>query len=154
MQARHPQRLPCFDYIGPHRYSLRFCTYHHNPVFTDASRVDLVLQQFLRASAEVHVALIAYCFMPDHVHLLVEGTSEDTDLKKFFTRAKQYSGFYYAEQFGVRLWQRYGYEHILRTSDATIPLVRYIFENPVRARLVQRIEEYPYSDRGYIYSTN
>jgi REP element-mobilizing transposase RayT len=36
--------------------------------------------------------------MPDHLHLLVEGTHEDSDLKAFVARAKQYSGFYFRQQ--------------------------------------------------------
>jgi REP element-mobilizing transposase RayT len=35
---------------------------------------------------------MAFCFMPDHVHLLVGGTCETSDGKRFIRRAKQYSG--------------------------------------------------------------
>ena len=58
---------------------------------------------------------------------------------------RQFSAFYYARQFGERLWQRYGFERTLREEDATLPVARYILENPVRAKLVQNPEEYPFS---------
>ena len=38
--------------------------------------------------------------MPDHLHLLVEGKSADSDAKQFIARAKQYSGFYYSRRTG------------------------------------------------------
>src|SRR4051794_39786856 len=65
-------------------------------------------------------AILAYCFMPDHVHVLVEGLREDSDCKRFSSRAKQFSGFYYAQRYGRTLWQRYGYERVLRNEEATI----------------------------------
>jgi REP element-mobilizing transposase RayT len=83
--------------------------------------------------------------MPDHVHLLVEATSDASDCLTFIKRAKQFSGFHYAKQFGERLWQRYGYERTLRNQDATLAVAKYIVENPVRAGLVESPEAYPFS---------
>jgi REP element-mobilizing transposase RayT len=82
--------------------------------------------------------------MPDHLHLLVEGEAETSDCLLFIDRAKQYSGFYFAREFKTRLWQRYGFERVLRLEEATFVVARYILENPVRAGLVTRVEEYPF----------
>jgi REP element-mobilizing transposase RayT len=83
--------------------------------------------------------------MPDHAHLLIEGRSERSDARDFIKRAKQYSGFYYSKNFGARLWQRYGYDHVVRDDEKTVVVARYILENPLRAGLVSRIEHYPFS---------
>jgi putative transposase len=139
-----PRRLPGFAYLGKYRYSLRFCTDKRAPVFVRDEPVTLVLSQFLRAALEAHVAVIAYCFMPDHVHLLTEGTEERADCRRFIVRGKQYSAFCYARQFGGRLWQRYSFDRVLRGDEATLVVARYILANPVRAGLVGRVEEYPY----------
>ena len=80
--------------------------------------------------------------MPDHVHLLVEGQGADSDGKKFIARAKQYSGFYYKKEHSSQLWQRYGFEHTLRDDELTLVVAKYILENPVRAGLVERVEDY------------
>jgi len=77
--------------------------------------------------------------MPDHVHLVAEATSESTDLKQFITRAKQFSGYHFGGASGQRLWQRYGYERVLRDDEATKSVVTYALENPVRAGLVDCI---------------
>jgi hypothetical protein len=37
------------------------------------------------------------------------------------------------------------YEHTLRNDEAALSVARYILENPIRAGLVTRIEDYPYS---------
>jgi putative transposase len=144
MSPRHPEHLSNFDYRGLYRYSLRFCTIARQEIFITESIVDLVYEQFLRAAGRASFALITYCFMPDHVHLLVAGTSEDSDCKEFIARAKQYSGFYYKKQERRRLWQRYGFERVLRDDEATLAVARYILDNPVRAGLVTDPRHYPF----------
>ena len=107
--------------------------------------MDLILEQFARSATEQQFAILAYCFMPDHVHLLVEGQAETSDCKRFIARAKQYSGFYYLKRYGDRLWQRYGFERVLRSEEITMVVARYILANPVRGGLVDRVEDYPFS---------
>ena len=82
--------------------------------------------------------------MPDHLHLLVEGTADDSDCKRFIKAFKQYSGYYYSQQLHKTLWQRYGFEHVLRDGEVTIQVARYILANPVRAGLAPTVEAYPY----------
>jgi putative transposase len=144
MASRHPEHLESFSYIGPYRYHLRFCTDAKRPVFTSDAPVELVLAQILRACEEHEFAVIAYCFMPDHVHLLIEGTAPTSDCKRFIARVKQYSGYQHAAIFKERLWQRYGFERVLRDHETTFVVARYILENPIRAGLVTRVEDYPY----------
>jgi putative transposase len=144
MHNRPPRRLPGFSSMGKYRYSLRFCTEERSPVFVCDEPVTLVLSQFLRAALETSVVLVAYCFMPDHVHLLVEGAAESADGKRFIALAKQYSGFSYAQRYGRRLWQRYAFERVLREDEDTSLVARYILGNPVRAGLARSVEEYTY----------
>src|SRR5262245_28798146 len=138
-----PGHLKTFDYMGLHQYFLTFCTNERNRLFVTAAAVDAVRTQIDRASTAYRFAVIAYCFMPDHLHLLVEGQADDSDCREFISRAKQYSGFHYKAAFGHRLWQRYGYEHVLRNEEAAVSVARYILENPVRARMVEQITDHP-----------
>jgi hypothetical protein len=41
-----------------------------------------------------------------------------------------------------KLWQRYGFERMLRDDEATLVVARYILNNPVRAGLVADPREY------------
>ena len=144
MRTNSPGHLKTFDYLGVHRYSLTFCTHRREPFFANATIVDLVLAQISRAATENQFAILAYCFMPDHLHLLVEGQSDASDCKKFIARAKQYSGFYFKQAHRRTLWQRYGFEHVLRDEELSLVVARYIVANPLRAGLVQRVEDYPF----------
>ena len=127
MRTGRPSRLHGFDYLGLHRYSLTF-----------------VLTEFVRTARIEEFAIIAYCFMPDHVHLLVEALSETSDGRRFIIRSKQRSAHAYAAQFKARLWQPNGFEHVLRDDEKTRVVARYILENPVRAGLVPSPLDYPF----------
>jgi putative transposase len=153
MFTGRPEHLKSFDYIGLHRYSLTFCTNARKPLFTSRERVDLVLRQILHSATEQAVAIVAYCFMPDHLHLLIEAQAESSDCLRFISRAKQFSGFHFKQVFGEPLWQRYGFEHVLRNDEATLVVARYILENPVRANIVERPEEYQFSG-SMMYTVN
>jgi putative transposase len=144
MFTMRPGHLRSFDYLGLYRYFLTFCTHARHPLFTNSDRVVLVSSHIFNAASADHMAVIAYCFMPDHVHLLVEGQAEDSDCLRFIRRAKQSSGFHYQRQFGHRLWQRYGFERVLRHEEATLNVAKYILENPIRAGLVTSVEDYPF----------
>ena len=144
MITNNPGHLKGFSYLGLHRYSLTFCTHERRRLFTDGATVELVVQQLLRAANEQRFSVIAYCFMPDHLHLLIEGTSEDSDGKRFIKGFKQYSGYYYTQKQHDTLWQRYGFEHVLRDDEGTVEVVKYILGNPIRAGLAATIEEYPF----------
>lgn len=144
MSPRRLQRLKTFDYIGRHRYSLTFCTDWRRQLFTSELVVGSVLSQISRAAVEHDFAVIAYCFMPDHVHLLVEGLSDTSDCRRFISKSKQDSGYCYSKQFHGSLWQRYEYERVLRSEELTRTVARYILENPVRAGLVSDVRDYPF----------
>ena len=144
MITNNPGHLKKFSYVGLYRYSLTFCTHARRRLFADREVVELVLLQLLRAAGEQKFAVIAYCFMPDHLHLLVEGTSDDSDGRRFIKAFKQYSGYYYGKTGRGTLWQRYGFEHVLRDDEATVEVVKYIVRNPVRAGLAASVEEYPF----------
>ena len=145
MRTGNPGHLPSFDYVGLHRYFLTFCTHARNSLFTSAERVDLVHGQILRAATEESAAIIVACYMPDHLHLLIQMETESSDCLRFISRAKQYSGFHFKKGFGEPLWQRYGYERIMRDNEQTLVVAKYILENPVRAGFAMRAEDYPFS---------
>ena len=67
---QHHERLP---YTGKHHYFLTFCTNQRSPVFVEEAHVALVRTQILRAACEQRFEMTAYCFMPDHAHLIIGG---------------------------------------------------------------------------------
>lgn len=144
MRTGRPKPLKAFGYIGRYRYFLTFCTFQRRHLFVDKQRVDVVHAQILRAANEEQFSLSAYCYMPDHLHVLIEGQADASDCRRFIRLAKQLSGYHFERRFAERLWQRYRYERTLRSDEDLLSVARYICENPVRARLVQRASDYPF----------
>ncbi len=83
--------------------------------------------------------------MPDHVHLLVEGANDGSDLLGFVGRFKQQTGFEFERKTKRRLWQFKYYDHILRKSARADSVAWYIWQNPVRKGLCIAPSDYPFS---------
>ena len=84
--------------------------------------------------------------MPDHVHVIVRGTSETSDLRRCVKLMKQRIEYVARSQFNTRhLWQEGYYERVLRSRHALETAVRYVLENPVRAGLAKTADEYLFS---------
>jgi putative transposase len=146
MPPRRPARVAGFPYVGFYRYSLRFGTYGRVPLFAESGNVDVALGQIRRTADEEQFVVFAYCFMPDHVHLVVEGSHETSDLRRFVKISKQrVSHVLKTERKICSVWQEGYYERVLRSDEATDVVIRYVLDNPVRAGLVSKAEDYPYS---------
>jgi putative transposase len=143
-KLRTSPRLKHFGYVGPFGYSLSLVTRGRAPVFTDRGMVDAALECLALSCGRYGFSLYAYCFMPDHLHLLVCG-EEDSSLTDFMRHFKQLSGHQYKLEYGAQLWQISYYDHVLRKEEDLLPLARYIWDNPVRAGLVQDMCDYPFS---------
>ena len=86
--------------------------------------------------------------MPDHVHLLLEGTAEDSHLPPFVARAKQHAALEFSIKFRYCLWQPGFHERVLRDDEPTFEVIRYTINNPVRAGLVDDPRHYPFWGSG------
>jgi REP element-mobilizing transposase RayT len=58
---------------------------------------------------------------------------------------KQYSGYYFSKAYRQQLWQRYGFERVIRDDAELAFMIGYVIGNPVRAGLVRQPSEYPHS---------
>jgi hypothetical protein len=83
--------------------------------------------------------------MPEHVHFLAEGKSDDSDLIRFVKAFKQITGYACRARARGPLWQTSFYDHILRSGDSDEDVAWYIWMNPVRKGLCREPAEYPFS---------
>jgi putative transposase len=96
-------------------------------------------------SRRCSVQIWAYCLMPNHVHLIAVPESEDGLRRAIGEAHKRYSSNINSrEGWRGHLWQgRFSSYPLDETYLLTA--VRYIEMNPVRARLVNSPEKYPWS---------
>jgi REP-associated tyrosine transposase len=112
--------------------------------FTQADRE--VYLDWLRSSArQASLRILAYCLMPNHIHL-VAIPDGPTSLADALRRAHgRYATYLNARRGRTgHLWQNRYYSCALDSAHLSVAL-RYVERNPVRARLAERVEEYPWS---------
>lgn len=146
MHTHHPRhRLPRLNYLGFGSYFLTICTANRKPYFTDAPIVEVLVRAMFDEFRITEFSVDAYCFMPDHCHILAESLSENCDLARAVRAFKGVSASR-VRKLGVRnLWQRDYYEHILRSGESISSVAAYIFANPVRAGFTKNPHDWPFS---------
>jgi putative transposase len=138
---RKSPRLVGFDYVGALAAFLTLVTRKRTAFFQDPETVKTCLTALSRSSEKARAEIFAYCFMPDHLHLLV-GLPNRVSMQEFVRHFKQLSGFEMKQRTGVSLWQTSYYDRILRREESIIDVARYIWENPVRSSLVSDWRDY------------
>lgn len=138
-------RLKDFNYSGTYAYFLTILTKDHTAYFKEAEVIDNLIDILIETARSERFDVLAYCFMPDHLHLLVIGKDDKSNLKKFLSLFKQKSGYWFKKNYNKNLWHISYYDHILRKEESIENVASYILENPVRKGLVSDFREYPFS---------
>ena len=138
-------RLKDFTYTGCYRYFITLHCHGQADHFTNGNSVTAISSTLKKTAEQEDFHVWAYCFMPDHLHLLVEGKTRDADMRRFVFIVKQKTAFQFKRLCGARLWQPNYYERVLRNDEATSTVARYILENPVRKGITDDYAQYPYS---------
>jgi putative transposase len=141
---RSSPRLNAFSYEGLYAYLVTVNTHRKVPFFRSPDAVRPCQEKLLSVAQEHGFEVLAYCFMPDHLHLLVQG-SADSKLVTFMKQFKQVTGYGFKNRRGPQLWQRSYYDHVLRKDEDKRELAGYIWNNPVKAGLAASPAEYPFS---------
>ena len=134
--VRKPKpRLNRQDYTGRRTYHITLIVNSRAELPSDlelASKCEAVL---IETAATLQFTLLAYCFMPDHLHVLLHGDSPRSDLLRFVQRFKQITGYRFKHETGDHLWQQSFHDRVLRLDESRDDVSRYIFDNPSEAAL-------------------
>jgi putative transposase len=142
---RRTARLLPENYLGRQTYFVTICCDHRAPYLNVQTSAQRVLALLLETAASHSFLLHAYCLMPDHLHVLVEGAHDTCDLLEFIRLFKQCTAFEFRKFHHRPLWEMSYYDHILRPSDHIEDVACYIWMNPVRKRLCANASEFPFS---------
>ena len=102
---------------------------------------DLLGEAARKAGSEIW----CYCLMPNHVHVIVVPADEDGLRRTFADAHRRYTGFVNARhRWTGHLWQgRFG--AVVMDEEHLGHAMRYVSLNPVRARLVEKPEDWRWS---------
>jgi len=126
-------------------------TRRRTPLFAEFDTARRVIDEMRRIDEQRTVLSLAWVLMPDHLHWLFV-LRERADLGVVMHDFKSRSGATVNRIRGRRtsVWQS-GYQYRAVQRDAELQrLGRYIVGNPVRARLVGRLGDYPHWDAVWL----
>jgi len=116
-------------------------TYNRHRLFQVAANAELFLETLQHYRREGHYKLHAFVVMPDHIHLLL--TPQNITIERAIQLIK--GGFSHRMGSKFPVWQRGFADRRMRDRDDYLTHINYIHDNPVRERLCQLPEDYPYS---------
>ena len=127
---------------------------NHQQIFMD----DEDNQKFLRVLADCKqicgFELYAYCLMGNHVHLLIKEGTEPLDL--VFKRIGSRFVYWYNVKYNRvgHLYQDRYKSCPVETDEYFLSAMRYIHQNPVKAKLVKDCMDYEYSSYNAYFRHN
>ena len=146
MIRQRSHRLPRQYYRGRVLASFTACLQNREHLFQDKALVGNFVSILDWACRKNDCIAVLYCFMPDHLHLVMAGQSERADLYQAMLDFKQHSGFLLHTTKPTSRWQKGFHDRIIWNEPELPEKLRYIAENPVRQGLVSCWFDYPFTN--------
>jgi putative transposase len=142
---RRPPRITPFQGVRPF-YFVTFCVRNRRPILSNSAVHEAFLIFARRARDEHGVAVGRYVLMPDHAHLFVILPEPGPSLASWVGQLKRRLGITLAELGNPPpIWQEGFFDHLMRGADSYSEKWAYVRENPVRAGLCAKPEEWSYA---------
>lgn len=115
------------------------------PIFLKAGDETQYLHMLTERCVQAKVEVWGYCLMPNHVHLVIAPTTEDGLARVIGETHRQYTSFINSrEKWTGHLFQD-RFASSVMDERHLIAAFRYVALNPVRAGLVDRAQDWPWS---------
>jgi len=125
-------------------YFVTACTHERARILANP-RVHEALEAFAEAGPEHGAWLGAYVLMPDHLHAFVALDDREITLSAWMKTLKNsISKVLRAGGVEASHWQKGFFDHVLRSGESYSQKWDYVRENPVRAGLVTRWQDWPF----------
>ena len=127
-------------------YHIVFRGINHQNIFEEEQDFEYMLEIFKKLKQEMQFEIHAYCLMTNHVHILLkENQTGDisTIIKRLLTKYVMKFNKKY-QRSGALIGSRYK-SKVVEVDEYFIPLIVYIHQNPLRAGIVKKLENYRYS---------
>jgi putative transposase len=114
-------------------------------VFHSSADYSAFLKLMARAQEHVEVAVIAACLMPNHVHFIIR-SNQSGDITRWMKWLMTTHAVHYNMKYGKtgHVWQGRFKSFPVQTDQYLLALMRYVERNAMRAKLVNRAEQWPW----------
>ena len=127
-------------------YFITSTTLKRQRILANDSIAAILVREFEDARARHRWAIGSYVVMPDHVHFFCMPGPQAVPLSRFMGSWKEWTAKAIKRelQLAGNVWQREFFDHVLRSDESYSEKWNYVRENPVRAGLVPRPEDWKY----------
>jgi REP-associated tyrosine transposase len=143
IKGRPPRLEQIFQTYDPPLYFITICTIHRQKIGDLGTAYRAFECYVRRARDEFGVAVGRHVTMPDHLHLFVRG-SDEFNLAQWVNGLKRAISIPLGATKKRPLWQPGFFDHVLRNDESYSQKWEYVRENPVRAGLVSRADDWLY----------
>jgi REP element-mobilizing transposase RayT len=142
---KHLHRLSRIWVSNP-RYFITVCVEQRRSLLATGPAAGILLDEWNDAVGRHGWAVGSYCIMPDHVHFFCTNGESETPLSVFVGNWKQWTAKKLKRSAGLdgTVWQKGFFDHLLRSSESYSQKWDYVRNNPVRAGLVEKSEDWPF----------
>jgi REP element-mobilizing transposase RayT len=125
-------------------YYLTLCALDRRPILAN-DEIHASFGEFARKATDLDVLVGRYVIMPDHIHFFAAFSPQSPSLSMWIKSWKN-SLSKTLRRMGIspRHWEKDFFDHVLRSEESYEQKWVYVRENPVRAGLVKRWEDWPY----------
>ena len=116
-------------------------------IFSKEDDIKYYISSMYKLKEEHEVKIISYCIMNNHAHILIE-TNTLKELSKYMQRLNTKYAKYYNKKYnrvGYVFRDRYKSEGIY-SDEHLYNCIKYIYDNPVKAGICKKPEDYAYSN--------
>jgi len=137
-------------YQGPMIGMATLCFYQQYDII-EARLGEKILNHLRAFPVKLDIDMLAYCLMPDHLHLVLEIKDSSQNFLDIISYLKRKTAFDLRDFISVKqLWQDRFIDRIIRDERELKKMIQYILENPVRKKFVSDFRLWPYSG-GYYF---
>jgi REP element-mobilizing transposase RayT len=126
-------------------YSITTVTTERQHVFADFNNARQLIHVLQNNDAMQLTQTLCFVVMPDHLHWLMQ-LHDGHELSQVVRTVKSLS----SNRIGHSIWQKGFYDHAVRKEEDIKSIARYIVANPVRAGLVESVNQYPHWDSMWL----
>jgi len=144
-------------------YYVTSVTHNRLPIFKTPRLSELLCEALNEARQSAQLLLLAYVIIPDHFHALVGSGRKPSEVLRYLNGIAAHRIIGFLREFGFEsslqklrhasvarehkysLWDHHPNVKLITTENGLMVKANYIHLNPVRARLVERAEDYRFS---------
>ncbi len=119
------------------------------PTWLREPAVAEVIMLEIKRLPELDVAVLAFCLMANHVHLVVQLPENPAFSAARMTQRLKGRTALAANRLlgltGQEFWRKESYDHVVRNSREEERVIAYVVNNPVKAGLVSEWTQWPYT---------